>query len=322
MFFNKLEKKYKKIYNNEFGVIKINRLLNNNIKDYYTDDEMKTILLNNPIYQKIKQDISKEEKRKKCIIFKQYQNAKHYDGAIKIYDKKNKAKIIYWQSTFNKSIQQIKALINNLFIDINFMNYKSSDICDKNYKEISEVYIFFVLFHISDERNSKNELKSIINQHNKSNESIINIIKNYKINCIILNNDGDLFQKGNILKQIITNKKDNLFIELKMKLPNVFRLKISNEKKYLAKIKDFFQILNIKKYVIKKFLYYPYQLKGNTIKFVSFPNKTNDNNYIIYNNKYFNNNYKEMNIKEIQGIELTNKEERKESFIVSIEIYE
>ena len=116
VFAKKMKENYLEISNNNLVSININRIIDNNIRDYYDYDEEEFFLESNKIFKNIKNE--NNNLKNKNILFNQAQNAKHYDLGIKIFDRGNK--FGFFQVTFRKPNDDVDNLINSLWIDLNY----------------------------------------------------------------------------------------------------------------------------------------------------------------------------------------------------------
>ena len=269
VFAEKMHKNYLEILSNDLISINIDRIIDNNIRDYYSYEEVTHILKTNEIFKKRKKENNNITNRN--ILFNQAQNAKHYDLGLKLFNKGN----IYsfFQVTFHKSWDEIMELINNLWIDLNYGINKIKNLCDEKGEIITGIYVFFVLMDLKsyDVKNMTENEKKIIDENSKYNENIINRLTQYNIDYIFLDSKGNITKNGKIINEIPF--KINLIGEFKEEIKNLSLQKSKKENEY----KKYFQQL-YKKNV--KILYFnpikQIKLYVNRILVNSFNNKNDD----------------------------------------------
>ena len=272
VFAEKMKENYLEISNNNLVSININRIIDNNIRDYYDYDEEEFFLESNKIFKNIKNE--NNNLKNKNILFNQAQNAKHYDLGIKIFERGNK--FGFFQVTFRKPNDDVDNLINNLWIDLNYGINKIKNLCDEKEEKIKGIYVFFVLMDLSsyDITNKTEKENEIINANKNYNEGLINKLSQYNIDYLYLDSKGNITKDGQIIKEIPF--KFNLINEFKNKIRHLRIKKSDLEEQW----KNFVQQLFPQKHI--EILYYnplkSLKLKQNRILFHLFEN---------YNNNYF-----------------------------------
>jgi len=231
VFSESLNEGYMDLLLSNLETINIGKLLDNKIRSYYDYDEEIQILKENKNFIEIKNKNNNNNLKYKNILFKQIQNAKHYDIGLKLYNNGNE--YIFFQVTFHKPNDDIMDLLNNLWIDLNYIINKIQYLCDEKQENINGIYIFFVLMDLGtyNIQNKTNEEMKIINDNLNYNLKLIKKLKNYNIDCLFLDNKGDIIKEGtNIIKK---------GIPLKYNLANMFFEKIKemeeNKKKQVEK---------------------------------------------------------------------------------------
>ena len=276
VFAEKMEKNYLEILNNNLISINIDRIVDNNIRDYYTYEEENNFLNKNKIFNKIKQE--NKNITFKNILFNQAQNSRHYDLGIKLFNQGN----IYgfFQVTFHKSWEDIMELINNLWIDLNYGINKIENLCDEKGEIINGIYVFFVLMDLKSYNilNMTEKEKKIIDENSKYNKKIINKLIQYNIDYVFLDSKGNITKDGKIIKEI--SFKLNLIGEFSQEIKNLSSQKSKIEKEYKLYFKQLY-----KKDI--KILYF------NPI----IQRKLNDNRILVNLFKDKNYNYYEINQK-------------------------
>ena len=314
VFAEKMEENYLEITKNNLITINIERIIDNNIRDYYDNDEENYILKKNKTFTKIKNE--NINLKNKNILFNQCQNANHYDLGIKLFKKGNN--FGFFQVTFHKTNPELMELINNLWIDLNYGINKIINLCDENNEKIEGIYVFFVLMDLESyhfQKETKEE-KKIKEKNKKDNENLIEKLKEYNIDYLFLDNNGNITKDGLIIKEIPF--KLNLVENFKIKIKELNTQKKELEKKYLEDFKKIYPNNEIDIYyfnpINKK------KLKTNMILVHLFKN-INDNYFEINEND--NINYYDMNKNHlakymVDGIENDNKKDLKMNILLKL----
>jgi len=295
-------KKMEQNYNNLIP-INIYRILDNNIRDYYEYDEEYNFLQRNIRFMSIKKENS--NLKYKNILFNQSQNAKHFNIGIKIFNNGNKYG--FFQVVFHKSNNDIMDLINNLWIDLNYGINKINILCDEKNEKIEGIYIYFVLMDLESYclKNITNKEFQIIDDNKIYNENLIKKLKEYNIDYLFLDNQGNIKKDGKIIKEIPF--KLNLVNKFTKKIKYLNYQKEELEEKYI----DYFQKIYPKNKI--DILYFNpiinQKLKENRILVHLFKD-INDNYFMINEgNKINYYNMNKMNVSEnrVDEIEKCNK---------------
>ena len=314
VFAEKMEKNYLEILSNDLISINIDRIIDNNIRDYYSYEEVNNFLKTNKIFNKIKQE--NNNMTNKNILFNQAQNTKHYDLGIKLFNKGN----IYgfFKVTFHKPWEDIMELINNLWIDLNYGINKIKNLCDEKGEIIKGIYVFLVLMDLRSYniKNMTENEKRIIYENSKYNEYIINKLTQYNIDYVFLDSKGNITKNEKIINKIPF--KINLIGEFKEEIKNLSLQKSKIENKY----KQYFQQLYKKN--IKILFFNPIKqrvLNENRILVNSFKNKSDD--YYKINQKgvihYYGMNGNEIDKTVVDKIEENNKNKFKTNVYLKID---
>ena len=209
-------------------------------------------------------------------------------------------------------------LINNLWIDLNYGINKIINLCDENNEKIEGIYVFFVLMDLESyhfQKETKEE-KKIKEKNKKDNENLIEKLKEYNIDYLFLDNNGNITKDGLIIKEIPF--KLNLVENFKIKIKELNTQKKELEKKYLEDFKKIYPNNEIDIYyfnpINKK------KLKTNMILVHLFKN-INDNYFEINENN--NINYYDMNKNHlakymVDGIENDNKKDLKMNILLKL----
>ena len=222
----------KQNYNNLIP-INIHSIEDNNIRDYYEYDEEKNFLQKNKTFMSIKKENS--NLKHKNILFNQAQNAKNFGLGIKIFNNGNKYG--FFQINFHKPNDDIMDLINNLWIYLNYGINKINFLCDEKNEKIAGIYVFFVLMDLESYslKNKTNKEFQIIYDNKIYNEKLIKKLKEYNIDYLFLDSQGNITKDGKIIKEIPF--KLNLANEFTKKIKELNFQKEELEEKYI----DYFQ---------------------------------------------------------------------------------
>ena len=255
VFAEKIEQNYKKILNNDLKIINIEKLLDNQIRDYFTYKEVEIILKENKRFMEIYNN--KDNITNKNIIFNQIQNAKHYDLAIKLYNKGNN--YIFAQVSYHKPNEELSELLYWLWIDINYMINKITYLCGEEKENINGIYVFFILMDLNSYKIiNKTEIEDeIINKNIKYNSNVIKKLKQYNIDCILLDSEGNLKQNNEIIEEIPL--KFNLVEQFQIKINDLKIKKKDLEKKIKEDIK---KIFNDKKLLLVNYIPFHQKKEG------------------------------------------------------------
>ena len=314
VFAEKMKENYLENKNNDLISINIERIIDNNIRDFYQNDEENIILKKNKIFMKIKNE--NNNIKNKNILFNQSQNAKHYDLGIKISNNGND--FGFFQVTFHKPNDDIMDLINNLWIDLNYGINKITNLCDEENEEIKGIYVFFVLMDLESYniKNKTGEEIRIIEENKKYNEKTIKKLNEFRIDYLLLDSKGNITKDGQIIKEIPF--KLNLVSQFKQEIKELSIQKEELEEKYI----NYFQKLFPKNKII--ILYFnpntSSKLKENRILVHAFKKK--DDNYYQMNEKgnisYYNMNSIKIDKNIVDAIEKNNKKDRKMNIYLKI----
>lgn len=238
VFMEKIEDFYNKKIKSKMEVINIDRLLDNKIRDYFSYEEEKRILNKNnnfiQIYQK-----SQNNLKNKNIIFKQVQNAKHYDFGIKIFNKKNH--YILGQISYHKSNEDLKEFINSLFIDINYIINKVNYLCNEDTTQIDGIYLYFILMDLESYNipNLTEKEREIIKQNKYNNLNVIKKLTNFHIDFLYLDSQGNIKQNNKNIEMIPL--RFNLLKEFKIKIKELRDNKKDLERKCMENLRKIFE---------------------------------------------------------------------------------
>ena len=314
VFAEKMRENYLENKNNNLISINIERIIDNNIRDFYQNDEENIILKKNKIFMKIKNE--NNNIKNKNILFNQSQNAKHYDLGIKISNNGND--FGFFQVTFHKPNDDIMDLINNLWIDLNYGINKITNLCEEDNEEIKGIYVFFVLMDLESYniKNKTGEEIRIIEENKKYNEKTIKKLNEFRIDYLLLDSKGNITKDGQIIKEIPF--KLNLVSQFKQEIKELSIQKEELEEKYI----NYFQKLFPKNKII--ILYFnpntSSKLKENRILVHAF--KKIDDNYYQMNEKgnisYYNMNSIKIDKNIVDAIEKNNKKDRKMNIYLKI----
>ena len=314
VFAEKMKENYSEITKNNLIAINIERIIDNNIRDYYDCDEENYILKKNKIFTKIKNE--NNNLKNKNILFNQAQNAKHYDLGIKLFKKGNEYG--FFQVSFHKTNSEFMELINNLWIDLNYGINKIINLCDENDEKIEGIYVFFVLmdlesYNLQDETNEEKEIRVKNKEYNKS---FIKKLKKYNIDYLFLNNNGNITKDGQTIKEI--QFKLNILEDFKTKIKELNNQKKELEEKYLEHFKKLYPENEIS---IRYFNpINPKKLKENMILVHLFEDI--NNNYFEINErndiKYYDINKKNIDKNLADGIESNNKKNWKMNILLKL----
>ena len=314
VFAEKIEQNYKKILNNDLKIINIEKLLDNQIRDYFTYKEVQIILKENKRFMEIYNN--KDNITNKNIIFNQIQNAKHYDLAIKLYNKGNN--YIFAQVSYHKPNEELSELLYWLWIDINYMINKITYLCGEEKENINGIYVFFILMDLKSYNIiNKTEIEDeIINKNIKYNANVIKKLKQYNIDCIFLDSEGNLKQNNEIIEEI----------PLKFNLVGQFQIKINDlkiRKKDLGKKieEDIKKIFNDKKLLL---VYYtPFHQKKEGFIMVNIFDESKLNYYEIEGLKekeFYDMNGNAINNDIVFAIEKKNSKKWKMNVLIKLQI--
>ena len=211
---------------------------------------------------------------------------------MKIYNKGNN--FIFFQVSFHKPNEELLELLYWLWIDINYMINKIIYLCKEENEKINGIYIFFVLMDLNSYiLDNKSEIENdTIYKNTKNNENIINKLKQYNIDCILLDCKGNIKQNNEIVEKLKLNY--NLIGQFKIKIKELKLKKDDLEKKIKEDIKKLFKIKNL-----NLFYYTPFHQKENGYYMINVFDDSAFNYYEIEG-------LKEKNFYDMNGNELSN----------------
>lgn len=312
VFVETIEKNYNKILNRNLEIINIEKMLDNQIRDYFNYEEVKYILGKNNKFMEIYRN--KNNLKNKNIIFKQVQNAKHYDLGIKLFNKGNN--YFFCQISYHKSHDDLINFLNFMYIDLNYMINKLIYFCDEEKESIIGIYIIFILMDLSSYKleNITNIESEIIHENKNNNSALISKLNNYKIDYLMLDSNGNLTQEGKIIESIPF--KFNLVNQFNLKIKELRIKKINTEKKYTEIFK---KILKKKKLVLLFYSPFHKKKKGNIM--INIFEDSNLNYYEIEGlseKQFYNINGDELNENYVYKIEKKNYKKRKMNILIKI----
>ena len=259
---------------------------------------------------------NKDNITNKNILFKQIQNANHYNLAIKIYNNGNK--YIFFQVVYHRPNEELSELLYWLWIDINYMINKITYLCAEEKENINGIYVFFVLMDL-DSYDIKNKTKienEIINNNIKYNANVIKKLNQYNIDCILLDSEGNIKQNKEIIEEIPL--KFNLVGKFQMKIRDL-KIKKENLEKKIKE--DVIKIFKDKKLLFVN--YTPFHQKKEGFILVNIFDESKLNYYEIEGQeekKFYDMNGNPINNDTVFAIEKKNSKKWKMNVLIKLQI--